>query len=273
MKRKLLPVLSVLILILAAGAALYPTLSSCLNNLLAKGEIAQYNNTVDTLSAEDKSRCLRQAEVYNDSIRDFVKDSFSPTSFINDTKYLATLNLTDNGQMGTIDIPCIDCHLPIYHDSDDMLSKGAIHMAGTSLPIGGESNHAVISAHTAYPGKILFDKLTDVQIGDTFSVTVLGDIMHYKVIDTKIVLPDEVSYLNIERGRDLVTLITCTPYSINTHRLLVTGERYYPADVEEEQTAVATEKDSMPLFIIIAALVIIAALIIFYKGRKRRHEK
>ena len=145
-------------------------------------------------------------------------------------------------------------------------------MVGTSLPIGGESTHAVISAHTAYPGKILFDRLTDMEIGDSFSVTVLGDTLNYKVIDIKVVLPSEVSYLEIERGRDLVTLMTCTPYSVNTHRLLVTGERDYDVPVEE-QIPVVTSEESAPIYITLAVLVVISASIIFCKVRKRRNEK
>lgn len=273
MKRKILPLVSVLILILAAGAALYPTVSAWINNMLAKGEISRYNDTVDVLSAEDKARLLNQARLYNDSIDNYFSDSFSSEAFIDDAAYLDTLNLSDNGQIGTVEIPCIDCSLPIYHGSDeDMLSKGAIHMVGTSLPIGGESTHAVISAHTAYPGKILFDRLTDMEVGDSFSVTVLGDTLNYKVIDIKVVLPSEVSYLEIERGKDLVTLMTCTPYSVNTHRLLVTGERDYDVPVEE-QIPVVTSGESAPIYITLAVLVVISVSIIFCKVRKRRNEE
>jgi len=130
----------------------------------------------------------------------------------------------------------------------------------------------VISAHTAYPGKILFDRMTDMEIGDSFSVTVLGDTLNYKVIDIKVVLPSEVSYLEIERGKDLVTLMTCTPYSVNTHRLLVTGERDYDVPVEE-QIPVVTSGESAPIYITLAVLVVISASIIFCKVRKRRNEK
>lgn len=263
-----------MILIIAAGAALYPTISAWINNWMAKGEITRYNDTVDSLSAEEKSQLLYQAELYNSRLGRHISDSFSPEAFVDDESYLNTLCLTDSGQMGTIDIPCIDCHLPIYHGSDEaMLSKGAIHLAGTALPIGGESSHAVLSAHTAYPGQILFDRLTDVKIGDTFSVTVLGETLNYKVIEINTVLPSEISYLDTQEGRDLVTLITCTPYSVNTHRLLVTGERYYPETDEEQAAPVVPKKESTPVYIALGVLVIIAALIIITGVRKHKHEK
>lgn len=267
MKRKLLPILSVLILMIAAGAALYPTISSWVNNMLARGEISQYNDTVYTLSEEDKAEYLMQARFYNDSIDSCFSDSLSG-AFIDDESYMNTLCLSESGQIGTIDIPKIDCHLPIYHGTgEDMLSKGAEHMVGTSLPIGGESTHAVISAHTAYPGMILFDRLTDMKLGDTFSVTVLGDTLTYKVIDIIIVLPTDISYLRIEQGRDLVTLMTCTPYSVNTHRLLVTGERCYDV-TNEEQITVVSVNDYAPLYIAIAVLVVISVMIVFIGVRK-----
>lgn len=269
MKRKVLPILSIIILAFAAIAALYPTVSAWINDLAAKGEITRYNDTVDSLAEDDKTRMLLQAENYNSRIRNNVKDSFSPSSFVNSSEYLETLNLTEVGQLGTVDIPCIKCSLPIYHGIDeDMLSKGAVHLFGTSLPIGGESTHSVISAHTAYPGKILFDRLTDMEIGDTFSVTVLGNTLYYQVIDINVVLPTEIESLEIKEGKDMVTLMTCTPHSVNTHRLLVTGERFYPEPdeqtIEEPQSSVGI---SVYITLVFFAAVPLSAIIL--KVRKR----
>ena len=224
MKNKILPIIAVVILIAAACAALYPTVSEGINQLMSESAITQYNDTVDTLSAAEKTRQLAAAEEYNHGLSERVADSFSAEAFVSDESYL--LNVTENGQIGTIDIPSINCRLPIYHGSgEDMLTKGAVHLAGTAFPIGSDSARSVISAHTAYPGKIFFDRLTEVKIGDGFSVTVLGDTYYYKVVEINTVQPDETEYLLPEKGRDLVTLVTCTPYSVNTHRLLVTGER------------------------------------------------
>lgn len=232
MKRKLPLILAVILLIGGLGFALYPTASQWINQALAKGSIAEYKNATDSLSSEEKRTYLGKAEEYNRTVSNVVSDSFSSEAFKVNREYENILKITDDGQMGTVDIPCINCHLPIYHgSSEEMLEKGAVHLATTSFPIGGESTHAVISAHTALPGKMLFDKLTEVKLGDTFSVTVLGNELTYEVFDIDVVLPEDTDKLRVVKGEDLITLTTCTPYAINTHRLLVTGKRKLLSEV------------------------------------------
>lgn len=280
MKNKLLPIISIVILIAAAGVFLYPTISQWINAMLCESAVEQYNNTTDALSSDEKAELLAQAVEFNRSLFQPVGDSFSSAAFNVNEEYLSILDITENGQIGVIEIPSIDCSLPIYHSGGDMLSKGAVHLAGTSFPVGGLSTHAVISAHTAYPGKIFFDRLTEVSIGDEFSVTVLGDTRYYKCIDISVVLPSDTSLLGIEEGKDLITLVTCTPYSINTHRLLVTGER-----IEKTSEAVSTDDeavtehhihhaaiDILPVIITAAFIVIVMSLLIWRKRRKA-HEK
>ena len=276
MKNKILPIIAVVILIAAAGAALYPTVSEGINQLMSESAITQYNETVDTLSAAEKARQLAAAEEYNRSLEKRVADSFSAEAFESDESYMRILDVTENGQIGTIDIPSIDCRLPIYHGSgEDMLTKGAVHLAGTAFPIGSDSARSVISAHTAYPGKIFFDRLTEVKIGDRFSVTVLGDTYYYKVVEINTVLPDETEYLLPEKGRDLVTLVTCTPYSVNTHRLLVTGERDRQPRTEARSVPLKQEKsNSVILSVALSVTVIAVGLIIAIRAvRRRKHEK
>ena len=196
MKNKLLPLLAAVIIIASAGFALYPTVSQWVNAMLSESAIMHYNETVDTLSFEDKEAELIKAEEYNRGLSNAVSDSFSSEAFEDDERYNSILNLTDDGQIGTVDIPSIDCQLPVYHGSnEEMLSKGAVHLVGTAFPIGGGSTRSVISAHTAYPGKILFDRLTEVEIGDEFSVTVLGKTLYYKVTEVNVILPEEAEYL------------------------------------------------------------------------------
>lgn len=276
MKNKILPVIAAVILIAAFGVALYPTVSQGINQLMSESAITQYNDTVDTLSAAEKKRQLAAAEEYNHGLSERVADSFSAEAFVSDESYLRILNVTENGQIGTIDIPSIDCRLPIYHGSgEDMLTKGAVHLAGTAFPIGSDSARSVISAHTAYPGKIFFDRLTEVKIGDRFSVTVLGDTYYYKVVEINTVLPDETEYLLPEKGRDLVTLVTCTPYSVNTHRLLVTGERDRQPHTEARSVPLKQEKsNSVILSVALSVTVIAVGLIIAIRAvRRRKHEK
>jgi sortase A len=276
MKNKILPVIAAVILIAAFGVALYPTVSQGINQLMSESAITQYNDTVDTLSAAEKKRQLAAAEEYNHGLSERVADSFSAEAFVSDESYLRILNVTENGQIGTIDIPSIDCRLPIFHGSgEDMLTKGAVHLAGTAFPIGSDSARSVISAHTAYPGKIFFDRLTEVKIGDRFSVTVLGDTYYYKVVEINTVLPDETEYLLPEKGRDLVTLVTCTPYSVNTHRLLVTGERDRQPRTEARSVPLKQEKsNSVILSVALSVTVIAVGLIIAIRAvRRRKHEK
>ena len=276
MKNKILPVIAAVILIAAFGVALYPTVSQGINQLMSESAITQYNDTVDTLSAAEKTRQLAAAEEYNHGLSERVADSFSAEAFVSDESYLRILNVTENGQIGTIDIPSIDCRLPIFHGSgEDMLTKGAVHLAGTAFPIGSDSARSVISAHTAYPGKIFFDRLTEVKIGDGFSVTVLGDTYYYKVVEINTVQPDETEYLLPEKGRDLVTLVTCTPYSVNTHRLLVTGERDRQPRTEARSVPLKQEKsNSVILSVALSVTVIAVGLIIAIRAvRRRKHEK
>lgn len=277
MKNKLLPILSVLILIAAVGLFLYPTVSEWINCMTSKSEIVHYNDTVDTLSADEKEELLRQAEEYNRSLNQAVSDVFTSEVFSEGDKYLDLLNVTENGQIGTITISSIDCSLPIYHSGDDMLSKGAVHLAGTSLPVGGSSTHAVISAHTAYPGRVFFDRLTELQIGDEFSVTVLGDTLYYTVVDVNVVLPSDTEHLSVEQGEDLVTLVTCTPYSVNTHRLLVTGERTYKpilsvstSDEAEFEITGESRSVSLPVLFIVFGVGIFVIIIAVTVRRKRK---
>ena len=276
MKNKILPIIAVVILIAAAGAALYPTVSQGINQLMSESAITQYNDTVDTLSAAEKAKQLAAAEEYNCGLEERVADSFSAEAFEIDESYMRILDVTENGQIGTIDIPSIDCRLPIYHGSgEDMLTKGAAHLAGTAFPVGSDSARSVISAHTAYPGKIFFDRLTEVKIGDGFSVTVLGETYSYKVVEIDTVQPDETEYLLPEKGRDLITLVTCTPYSVNTHRLLVTGERdRQPRTEEKEITENRDEPDSTYQAVALGVTVIVIGVITAIRAvRRKRNEK
>ena len=267
--------MATIILIAAVGIFLYPTVSQWINEMLSESAIMQYNDTVDTLSVEDKAALLAEAEEYNRGLNEVVSDSFSSEAFEGDERYNNILNITENGQIGTINIPSIDCRLPIYHgSSEDMLSKGAVHLAGTAFPIGGSSTRSVISAHTAFPGKIFFDRLSEVEIGNEFSVTVLGDTLYYRVIDVNVVLPDETEYLVPEKDKDLITLVTCTPYSVNSHRLLVTGER---DDTPRVEMTVIEEPHTVPvtpgLSVALIGIVAVTGMILIKRAVKRRRRK
>lgn len=275
MRKRLPMIIAVVLFIGAIGIFLYPTVSEWINKMYERETILEYNRTADTLSVAEKEQYLKSAKEYNDSISRVISDGFSQQAFNVSEEYDNVLHITEDGQMGTVEIPKISCHLPIYHGSDEkMLTKGAVHLAATSVPIGGASTHAVISAHSAYPGKELFNRLTELEIGDVFYVTVLGEKMAYKVKEINVVLPTETENLQVVSGKDLVTLSTCTPYSVNTHRLLVTGERTELAEEiitqdESEESDAKTEQ----WFLLIPVLLIPVVIRIILKGLKKRNEK
>lgn len=260
LKRKILLILGCILLAISIMLALYPSVSSTVNKIANKNTIREYNNQVSAFSDTEKEKLLNDAKKYNENLKQITRihDSFSPDAYIVDPIYEDTLNINSEGMIGSVDIEKIHVHLPIFHGTDESnLSKGAVHMSNTSFPIGGASTHSVISAHTAYPGKIFFDKLDKVEIGDTFSVTVLDDKRTYKVIDIDIVEPDNTENLKIVEGKELCTLITCTPYSINTHRLLVTGEY-----TKEEEKIEEVKKDYSYIYIILGIIVLLILIIL-----------
>lgn len=229
MKRKLAILGIVLIFIAGIGTMSYPLVSSIINNIDSRNNVEEYTKTTKEMSSEKTLEMFKQAEEYNHSLTNnvIITDPFDKEAYEKiGANYEKTLNVDGNGLIGYIDIPKINVYLPIYHGTtEDILAKGAGHLQNTSLPIGGESTHSVISAHTAYPGETFFDYLTDMEEGDEFYVHVLDRVLKYEVDSIKVVLPEETDDLRVIKGEDHVTLLTCTPYSVNTHRLLVRGKR------------------------------------------------
>ena len=227
---------SILLLLIALLSVLYPTISYIANDMTDITAVNSYTDITSTLTENEKESYIKEAKKYNNRIAQLdITESFKDyDETING--YDNILNI-DNGIMGSVSIPKINMMLPIYHGtSEDVLSEGAGHLSNTSFPIGGSDTHAVISAHTAYPGKIFFDDLPKLEENDIFYIDILGDTLIYKVIKKEIVDPDNVESLKITEGKDYVSLVTCYPYAVNTHRLIVTGERM--ADNETENNSV-----------------------------------
>lgn len=229
MKRNLAIFGIILIFVAGIGIMSYPLVSSVINNIDSRNHVEEYTKTTKQMSSEETLEKFKQAEEYNHSLTNnvIITDPFDEKAYKKiGANYENALNVDGNGLIGYIDIPKINVYLPIYHGTTEkILAKGAGHLQNTSLPVGGESTHSVISAHTAYPGETFFDYLTDMQEGDEFYVHVLDRVLKYEVDSIKVVLPEETDDLRVIRGEDHVTLLTCTPYSINTHRLLVRGKR------------------------------------------------
>lgn len=264
-KHNFVVAISVVVGIMALSLILYPTISNIVNTSYAEENIKTYNSNVETLSEYEIDSYLQGAKRYNDSLAGI---GSAPD-------YEEVLNF-GNGIMGTISIPKIHLNLPIYHgNAESELQKGAIHNMNSSLPLGGESTHAVISAHTALPGKVYFDNLSELENGDDFSITILNKTITYEVTDINIVKPEEIDdYLGIEKSKDLVTLVTCYPYAVNSHRLLVTGERIYVSAAEELQDNDTSNNTDIWLVIaFFSVFVIVVLFIIFVNFLRKKKNK
>lgn len=232
-----------LIVLIGLCILLYPQMSNYINVKNQTRAIDTYESSVSTLDYKDYSSFLQAARDYNTRLAAgsaTVKDAFSQGA--NDEsrtgEYWSLLDIDGDGVMGYIEVEKINVRLPIYHGTgEDVLSVGVGHLQGSSLPVGGDGTHAVLSAHTGLPSAELFTDLDQLQLGDTFTLKILGDTLTYQVDQILTVLPEDVDALAIVPGQDYVTLVTCTPYGINTHRLLVRGTRIpNPAEDYSETT-------------------------------------
>lgn len=240
MKKKIGLIFVVLLFVLGIGIMSYPMISAMINNYaLAQGSEVYYN-TVKNMDNKRYKELLAQAKNYNESLTDnvIITDPFDEEAYRKiGANYEKTLDVDGKGMIGYVEIPKISVNLPIYHGtSEEVLQKGAGHLQNTSFPIGGKSTHSVISAHTGMPTATMFDYLTEMKKGDVFYIRVIGKALKYKVDKIKVILPDETNNLRIIPGEDHVTLLTCTPYGLNTHRLLVRGMRVPMDKSDEEQT-------------------------------------
>jgi sortase A len=249
---------------------LYPTVSNFVNSRLAGETIIQYDDSVKEKKEAEIDEMINDAKDYNTAL------ASNSHSFKNgeskDEAYNSTLNIDGKGMMGYITIDKIDVNLPIYHGtSSDVLSKGVGHIEGSSLPVGGKSTHCVLSGHRGLPASKLFTDLDDLEIGDTFTITVLDRVITYEVDQIKTVLPDGVTDLDIVDGEDYVTLVTCTPYGVNTHRLLVRGHRIENLAEMSTATADALQVDTkiVALCIAIPILAILLIWVLIHYRKKR----
>lgn len=211
---------------------LYPTISNQWNNMHASKAIASYVEAMEDMTAKDRARMLEAAEAYNARLAS--KGISFALSDSEMAEYRSILDITGTGVMGYIQIPVISVNLPIYHTTAEPVLQIAVgHLEGTSLPIGGESTHASLSGHRGLPSARLFTDLDRMRVGDIFTITTFDQTITYKVDQIRIVLPNETGDLKIEDGADYCTLITCTPYGVNSHRMLVRGRRTDNLAIEE----------------------------------------
>ena len=239
---------------------LYPSVSQYWNSKTQTRAVENYREILESLKPEDYDAYFKQAESYNELLN---KLNFPLTDYPQLDGYNDILNVSKTGIMGYISIPKIGVELPLYHGiSQQVLNVACGHIEGTSFPVGGENTHCVLSAHRGLPHAKLFTELDKMEIGDTFTITVLNQTVTYQVNQIKVVLPNETDDVQIVKGEDLCTLLTCTPYGINSHRLLVRGTRIENAAPALHVTSNAYKIDSLVATPVVAAPILLILLII-----------
>lgn len=261
----------VLVLFLGLGIMLYPYISDKWNSVRQTHAISDYNDVVSNMDEKDYHGYFDKAEEYNKKIQSMAAPLVQYNEVLDE--YYNALDITGTGVIGYISIESIDVELPIYHGTkDDVLNIAVGHLEGTTFPIGGESTHAVLSAHRGLPSAKLFSDLDDMAEGDIFTITVLDKVVTYQVDQILTVLPQDTKDLEIVEGKDYCTLMTCTPYGVNTHRLLVRGKRIDniigPAQVIKDALRISS-------YWVIAAVTIPLLILLFFivllsKNRKKK---
>ncbi|ELC8431815.1 class C sortase [Clostridium perfringens] len=259
----------ILITLIALGFLLYPSFSNYINNKFAVSTISDYTEKINNVKDEEVDDLIKNINKYN-------YDLFNGTA---ENELPDCLNIHEGDVLGYIEIPSINIKLPIYYGTSvDILKKGVGVLDGTSLPVGGENTHSVLSAHTGLANQKLFTDIDKLKDGDVFYLHILKKDLAYKVDQIKVVHPDEIDELKISDGKDYVTLLTCYPYGINTERLLVRGERtdLSPSNVEQVQKEISTFNHSNENLILIVIILISVLIIIFllflimkFKGKNK----
>lgn len=277
MKKKINNLITVfLVLILLAGLSLllYPTFSDWWNSYHQTKAIASYAADVANLSNEDYEKIWKAATEYNASLSE--RNSDYTLTEEQKKQYEQLLNVSGDGIMGYIEIPSINCSLPIYHGTQESVLQIAVgHIEWSSLPVGGASSHCVVSGHRGLPSAKLFTNLDELSKGDTFMLRVLDEVLTYEVDQILIVEPQDTGALQIEEGKDYCTLVTCTPYGINTHRLLVRGHRI---DNIEEAKTIRVTADAIQIEPLLVApvvatpiLLLLIILLLLPKQPRKKH--
>ena len=250
----------VLMLFVGVCGLLYPSVSQYWNSKTQTRAVENYQEILDSLKEEDYDAFFREADAYNTALNAL---SSPLTDYRQLPDYNKILNVTGSGIMGYISIPKLGVELPLYHGiSAEVLNIACGHLEGTSLPVGGESTHSVLSAHRGLPHARLFTDLDMMEEGDIFTITVLDKTLTYQVDQIKVVRPNEIDDIKIVAGEDLCTLLTCTPYGINSHRLLVRGTRIENAAPKLYVTSNAYKIDSLVATPVVAAPILLALLIV-----------
>lgn len=271
MKRTVIIILAVVFFIAALGLTCYPLISNYVNTRYASEIYTSYEEVIQQTDNTELMKARELAIAYNDAIRPgAAEEAYSQAALLQASEdYESQLNMGGDGIMGYVSIPKIQVNLPIYHGTGaDSLERGIGHLLGSSLPIGGEDTHSILTAHSGMATQKMFSDLPLLTEGDVFYLNVLGETLAYQVDQINTVLPHDTTYLGIEQGMDICTLVTCTPFGVNTHRLLVRGSRipYEEAEVIEQATVqeevASTWEQQYAKGLVIGLAVVLAIVII-----------
>ncbi|MGN1132970.1 MAG: class C sortase, partial [Oscillospiraceae bacterium] len=270
LKKNIINIIMALVFVIGVAVAAYPVVSNFINTKLHSGIIKSYDDMVKELPNKELEKMRLTAELYN---RELYKSQLGKVTQNYD--YNQVLNVDGDGLMGYIVIPTVDIKLPIYHGiGEEVLTVGVGHIDTSSLPVGGENTHTVLLGHRGLPSARLFNDLDKLTENDYFEIHVLDEVLYYKVYDIEVVLPEELNKLRIEKNMDLATLVTCTPYGVNSHRLLIHGKRIESPDAEH-----LIVSEAQPINVIYVAIVIgiflwlVLIILIIYVSAKHKNRK
>lgn len=268
MRKKLTTVLLLLVMFTGLSLLLYPTVSDYWNSYHQSRAIAAYTEGVSQMDAVEYGSMMEDAEAYNSRLLEKKENRYRLTE-AEEEEYNSLLDVTGTGIMGYVEIPKLKMSLPIYHGTEDTVLQIAVgHLEGSSLPVGGSGTHCVLTGHRGLPSAKLFSNLDEMEEGDTFSIHVLDRTLTYQVDQIRIVEPREVEDLEIEEGKDYCTLLTCTPYGINSHRLLVRGYRIANAVSAQRIPADAVQIDIVIVVLAVAVVILLAGGILWFLVRR-----
>ena len=271
MKRHITDIILIIVLLAGISLLLYPTVSEYVNSKHQSKVIHSYNDQVEKMDEDSFKKWFDEADDYNRRLNETAGAFYKPQKV---SGYEDTLNFIGDGVIGYVSIDKINVELPIYHSTEpEVLQFAAGHLEGTSLPVGGEGTHSVLVAHRGLPSARLFTDLDELETGDIFTITVLNRVMTYEIDQILTVLPEEVKELQTQEGKDFCTLLTCTPYGINTHRLLVRGKRIENSEEKEALIVVNEAFKVDPLIVapvVAAPMILIFVIVVIFSGRGKK---
>jgi len=269
LNRKILKIILIITFFIGISILIYPFISQYHNSKVQSKVVKEYKNNIENIEKEDYTHIFEEAENYN---KELLKLDYPFIEYTKLSNYNNIININNDGMIGYIKIDKLKLELPIYHGtSNSVLNTKVGHLEGTSLPIGGINTHSVLAAHRGLPSKELFTNITKLELGDTFEVTVLDRTLTYQVDNIVVVHPTDTTYLQVEENKDYITLLTCTPYGLNFHRLLVRGTRM---ETKEEKNKIVTsdanqiDKRIVTLIVTISVLIILITYIVLKPNKK-----